>query len=57
MLLATSLLISGWKTDFGRVFLKEKWFQVTQVTAHSPTGMHGLKLAFGDAELPAFAPR
>jgi hypothetical protein len=27
-----------------------------QVTAHSPTGMHGLKLAFEDAGLPAFAP-
>lgn len=35
---------------------KEKWFQVTKVTAHSPTGMHGLKLAFEDAGYPAAAP-
>jgi len=32
-------------------------FQVTQVTAHSPTGMHGLKLAFGDAGFLTVAPR
>ncbi len=45
------------KTDFGLdVLHKEKWFQVTKVTAHSPTGMHGLKLAFEDAGYPAAAP-